>query len=323
MEYSSLTAIQAQIYTFFQAYSYIIYALLGAIALWEVAARLINKKMSWHYAIDSLSSLLTVPLIGVLGYLMTLIGMGSVFALGYPLYNEYAVYQMGWSWGSLALVLLATDFWYYWTHRAFHRINSMWTTHTVHHSSDYINIPMAVRFGPLDGFFMNLTHLPLAFFFEPGLIVIGIVVNQAYQGVCHTDRIHKLPNWFEYLFNTPSNHRVHHGSNPQYIDKNYAGILMCWDRWFGTFEPEKEEVRYGIVKPLKSQDPITVLFHGYWRFGVKLSTVRSFSELWKAFLMPPEWQTEKEKQDDTPMEGAPVESEVRVIPLPVPTSEHG
>jgi len=303
VESSVISAAQQEITLVYDAYAYYAFLFIVLIGLWEIAARIRDKRLSWRYLLDSISSILTLPAIYGMGYLMTLIGIGSAYSLAYIIHYEYGIYQFGWSWWSVVLVLVAADFWYYWEHRAFHRINVMWSTHTVHHSSDYINIPMAYRFGPLDSFFSAVVHLPLALFFEPELLFMAIVADQIYQAWIHTDRINKMPRWFEAVMNTPSHHRVHHGRNEQYIDKNYADILIIWDKMFGTFEPEVEEVQYGITKPLKTQDPITVLFHGFWRLGKKLTTARSLKEFWYCFVMPPGWQTEVELEQKAELEG--------------------
>ncbi len=309
--------VQQQIYSLYSTYSEVFFYFIVVIAVWEIGARIFYKRLSWRYVLDTVSSLVTLPVIAYMGVAAAFIGIGSISDFEPLMYEQYAAFQLGWSWWSLAIVLLITDFWYYWTHRAFHRINIMWTTHTVHHSSDYINIPMAYRFGPLDAFFVALTHFPLVFFFPPELVGIGIIANQIYQAWIHTDRIKKMPNWFEAVFNTPSHHRVHHGSNPQYTDKNYAGVLIIWDKWFGTFEPEVEEVKYGITKPLKYQDPITVLFHGFWRFAKKLSTARSPVELLFCFVKPPGWQTRLERERQAPLEGLPVAQDPAIKSLGV------
>lgn len=306
MENFEAGSVEAEIYGAYEGFYLFFIVFISIIALWEVAARIGRGQLSLRYVMDSISSILTLPAIAGMSYLMTLIGVGSAFSLAYVIHENYAIYQLGWSWQNAALVMLIADFWYYWEHRAFHRINIMWTTHTVHHSSDYINIPMAYRFGPLDGFFSSVVHLPLALFFEPTLLGTAIVANQIYQTWIHTDRIKKMPAWFEAVMNTPSHHRVHHGRNPQYIDKNYAGILIIWDKLFGTFEPEQEEVHYGITKPLKHQDPVSVLFHGFWRFLAKLATARSVKEVLCCFFMPPGWQTRLELARHAELEGLPV-----------------
>ncbi len=310
MEDYQLTGIEADITAAYDMYSLLFTVFIVAIAVWEIASRLRRKDISWRYVVDSVSSILTLPAIVGMSYLTTAIGIGSVFSLAYIVHENYAIYPLDWSWWNVLLVLIVADFWYYWEHRAFHRVNCMWTTHTVHHSSDYINIPMAYRFGPLDSFFSSAIHIPLALFFEPTLLGMTIVADQIYQAWIHTDRIKKMPVWFEAVMNTPSHHRVHHGRNPQYIDKNYAGILIIWDKMFGTFEPEVETVEYGITKPLKYQDPITVLFHGFWRFLLKLTTARSIKEVWCCFFMPPGWQTNIEISRQAALEGLPVSSQL-------------
>ncbi|NUW72079.1 MULTISPECIES: sterol desaturase family protein [Vibrio] len=160
----------------------------------------------------------------------------------------------------LALMVLQ-DFFYYWFHRASHRIRWMWAAHVVHHSSENMNFSTAFRQSlmyPLAG--MWLFWMPLVIIgFDPKWVVFVVLLNLGLQFFVHTQWIRRLGP-LEWVINTPSHHRVHHGVNAQYIDKNYAGILIIWDRMFGTFEPEVEEVRYGISKPVNSFNPITVTF---------------------------------------------------------------
>lgn len=155
---------------------------------------------------------------------------------------------------------------YYWEHRFTHRDGIAWATHTVHHSSPYFSISVAHRFGPPDGYFPLFFHLPLVFAgFHPLLVLFAEAVFQLYQTLMHTEAIGKLPKPVEAVMNTPSHHRVHHGTNPQYIDKNYGSIFIVWDRLFGTFEEEREKVVYGISKQLNSIDPFLVFLHGISR----------------------------------------------------------
>ncbi|MCL9775866.1 sterol desaturase family protein [Vibrio methylphosphonaticus] len=159
------------------------------------------------------------------------------------------------------LLMLLQDFFYYWFHRASHRVRWMWAAHVVHHSSENMNFSTAFRQSlmyPLAG--MWLFWLPLIVIgFDPKWVVFVVLLNLGLQFFVHTQWIKRL-GWLEWVFNTPSHHRVHHGRNSQYIDKNYAGVLIVWDRIFGTFEPEVETVRYGISKPVESFNPITVTF---------------------------------------------------------------
>ena len=156
-----------------------------------------------------------------------------------------------------------------------HRVNLGWATHTVHHSSQHFNISVAYRFGPMDAvwplfFSVNLVLLG----FNPFVVFFAEAIVQLYQTVLHTEAVKKLPRPIEYLFNTPSHHRVHHGVNRQDWDKNYAGILIIWDRLFGTFEAEQEPVRYGVSEPVNSANPITIFLHGFYRLARDIGASR-------------------------------------------------
>jgi sterol desaturase/sphingolipid hydroxylase (fatty acid hydroxylase superfamily) len=169
-------------------------------------------------------------------------------------------------WTVVALVI-AQDFFYYWFHRASHRIRWLWASHVTHHSSERLNLSTAFRQSltyPISG--MWLFWLPLAWLgFRPTNIIAVVAINLAYQFFVHTQAIGRL-GWLEAIFNTPSNHRVHHARNPRYIDRNYAGVLMIWDRLFGTFVPEDAALPcdYGIVGQIHSYNPLTLTFHE-WR----------------------------------------------------------
>ncbi len=132
-----------------------------------------------------------------------------------------------------------------------HRVNLLWATHSVHHSSPFFNISVAYRFGPMDGVWPIFFHLPLVFLgFNPFVVFFAEMFVQLFQTALHTEAVKKLPRPFEWIFNTPSHHRVHHASNRKYLDANYAGIFIIWDRLFGTFVKEDEKIVYGLVKPI-------------------------------------------------------------------------
>ena len=190
----------------------------------------------------------------------------------------------------VACVLLA-DLAYYWDHRLMHRVGLGWATHTVHHSSPHFNMSVAYRFGPLDAVFPLLFSLPIVMLgFHPILVLLSEVFVQQFQAILHTEAIRKLPRPIEFVFNTPSHHRVHHGSNRQYWDKNYAGIFILWDRLFGTFEPEVEVVRFGISEPINSVNPLTVFLHGLQRLGRKLIGTRGIKNKARVLVKPPDWE---------------------------------
>lgn len=190
---------------------------------------------------------------------------------------------------SFVLLMIAQDFCYYWFHRASHRVRWMWAAHVVHHSSENMNFSTAFRQSlmyPFAG--MWLFWLPLVILgFDPNWVVFVVLLNLGLQFFVHTQAVKKLGP-LEWLFNTPSHHRVHHGRNPQYIDKNYAGILIIWDKLFGTFVPEGETVTYGITKPVNSFNPLKVTF-SEWRdmFSDVTTKGLSFSERLKLLFAPP------------------------------------
>ncbi len=180
---------------------------------------------------------------------------------------QFRLFDVPATWWGIALLVLAQDFFYYWFHRAHHRIRWMWASHVTHHSSERLNLSTAFRQSltyPLSG--MWLFWLPLALIgFAPTHIVAVVAINLGFQFFVHTQAIGKL-GWIEHVFNTPSHHRVHHARNPKYIDRNYAGVLIIWDKLFGTFVEEDEAVpcEYGIVNPIHSHNPVTLTFHE-WR----------------------------------------------------------
>jgi sterol desaturase/sphingolipid hydroxylase (fatty acid hydroxylase superfamily) len=167
------------------------------------------------------------------------------------------------AWWAWALLFFADDFAYYWFHRVSHEVRVFWASHVVHHSSQHYNLSTALRqtWVPMTAFPF---WLPLALAgFKPWMIVLEQSISLTYQFFIHTERVRRLPRALELVLNTPSHHRAHHGSNHVYLDKNYAGILIVWDRLFGTFEPEVEAVRYGLTKNISTSNPARVAFHEY------------------------------------------------------------
>jgi len=177
---------------------------------------------------------------------------------------QYRVFDWPARWWTIAVLVIAQDFFYYWFHRASHRIRWLWASHVTHHSSERLNLSTAFRQSltyPLSG--MWLFWLPLAWLgFEPANIVAVVAINLAFQFFVHTQAIGRL-RCIEGLINTPSTHRVHHARNPRYIDRNYAGVLVIWDRLFGTFVEEDAGVAcdFGIVGQIHSHNPLTLTFH--------------------------------------------------------------
>lgn len=191
------------------------------------------------------------------------------------------------------LVWLLADFFYYWLHRATHRINFLWAGHSVHHQSDHYNLSVALRQGIIQTLCTWFFYMPIALLgFPPAMFVLVSSLNTLYQFWIHTTLINKMGP-LEYVINTPSHHRVHHGKNPQYIDKNYAGSLIVWDKLFGTFEKEDAPVDYGVTEPLDNWCPfyanVKVLFDT-WYYSQPLKHLK---DRLLCFIMPPEWIVEK------------------------------
>lgn len=173
-------------------------------------------------------------------------------------YEHWALIDWGDNpWVIWGIGLLTVDFMYYWWHRASHVVNVFWAVHAVHHQSEDFNLAVALRqpaFEPISWFFF---YIPLALIGVPVEVFLGAyALDLLYQFFIHTELVDKLPRPLEWLLNTPSHHRVHHGVQDQYLDKNYGGILVIWDRLFNTFEPEGERVVYGTTVPLASYNPL-------------------------------------------------------------------
>lgn len=165
-----------------------------------------------------------------------------------------------WPW---VLLVILDDFLYYWFHRISHESRYFWNYHVVHHSSNHYNLSVAVRQSWFGGSSHWIFYIPVAFLgFPLWAFVLVHGLNLIYQFWIHTELIGKLGP-LEWIFNTPSHHRVHHGVNKQYQDKNYAGIFIIWDRMFGTFEAEEEKVTYGITNRLDSYNPLWINVHAW------------------------------------------------------------
>ncbi|MEM7213717.1 MAG: sterol desaturase family protein [Pseudomonadota bacterium] len=195
-------------------------------------------------------------------------------------------------WWTVILALIVADFTYYWEHRKSHEIRLLWCAHAVHHSSPVYNTATAFRFSIFDPVIAAVFHIPMILMgFDPILVFFSEVVVLAYQGWIHTEAIGKLGP-LERVLNTPSHHRVHHGSDEKYLDRNYGGILIIWDRMFGTFAEEQERPTYGLVKQINTQNPIKVWFGELWALGRDVASARSAGEAWRIMTRPPGWKPE-------------------------------
>ena len=190
-------------------------------------------------------------------------------------------------WVLWIMTFISIDLVFYVYHRMSHRIRFLWAIHLSHHSSEEMNFAVSFRqawFGPISKipFFMVLPLLG----FDPTIIAVAGVISTLWGIVGHTQVIGKLGP-LEWIFNTPSHHRVHHGSNKQYIDKNYGNLLIIWDRMFGTFEPEQEEVKFGLVNNVNTFNPVKVTFMAWVSMINELKQKNSLSEVIKVIFGPP------------------------------------
>ncbi len=191
---------------------------------------------------------------------------------------------------AVVLLVVAQDFSYYWFHRCSHRVRWFWATHAIHHSSNEFNLAAAYRFGwtgRLTG--SAIFYVPMIWLgFAPGPVFIAASINLLYQFWLHAEWIPKL-GWLEYVLNTPSHHRVHHAANTEYLDRNYGGIFIVFDRLFGTFVAERDDLpcRYGLVTPLRSNNPIVIAFHEWAALGRDLWRARSWRERFACLIGPP------------------------------------
>ncbi|KAM9965927.1 hypothetical protein ACTFIR_006110 [Dictyostelium discoideum] len=284
-----------------------------------------KKKKNYHSLSDSLSSMgtgiSTVVLERIVPYtiLSSIEFVGAVY-----IYKHYRFFDVSES-SILAWIicLLAVDFVYYWFHRFAHEINFMWATHVTHHSSDKYNLTTALRQSIFQMYFSWVLFLPIGFFIPPGIYVFHKQFNTINQFWIHTQLIGKLAWPIEFIMNTPSHHRVHHGRNPKYLDKNYAGTLIIWDRLFGTFQEEdtitttdtttttnttgdNQRVFYGLVHQFESSDPTWSQVHHWFEIYEKQKQYNSVKEKLKSIFYGPGW-----KKGDTNRMG-----DLSSIPIP-------
>jgi alkylglycerol monooxygenase len=236
-------------------------------------------------------------------WLNILLGFGSVFwgsvfglATGaiYLFFYELAPYKfpsnVWWSW---ALLFFVDDFAYYWFHRLSHESRFLWNFHVVHHSSEHFNLSVAVRQSWFSGLAHWMFYAPIMLLgFNPLMFATMHGVNLIYQFWIHTEHVRNLGP-LEYVLNTPSHHRVHHGVNDIYLDRNYGGALIIWDRLFGSFVRETETPKYGIIKPLKSYNPLWINTHGWYEMFVVMKTRKTLTGKLRCIFASPNMEFEE------------------------------
>lgn len=238
---------------------------------------------------DTLTSLL-------MGFGSTIAGaLSATFAIGlaYWVWEHFRLFDMGASLVVFVLAFVLDDLAYYWIHRFGHRMRWMWAAHVIHHSSQHYNLSTALRqtwTGSLTpGILFKMPLFVLGI--EPAIVFFCGGINLVYQFWIHTEAVDKMPRWFEAVFNTPSHHRVHHANNPMYLDANYAGVFIIWDKMFGSFIPEQENerCRYGLVNDLATFNPLRVAFHEWLAIFKDVFSAKTWKDRALFVLAPPGW----------------------------------
>lgn len=207
------------------------------------------------------------------------------------IYENFSIFKLPSNAFTFIACLILFDLAFYWAHRWGHTINFFWGAHSVHHQSEEYNLSVALRQSWFHSTLSFFIFLPIAILgFDPKIFTTAAGINILYQFWIHTQMISKLPRIIEYIFNTPSHHRVHHAVNKQYIDRNHGGMFIIWDRLFGTFEEECETPIYGITEPLKSWNPVWANFQYYVMLWQKMKHIKRFRYKLYLWFAPPGWQ---------------------------------
>ena len=246
-----------------------------AILAIEIVKGLFSKSMHRTTFFDMFANVSTqLPFV-----IMQVLLFSAIYATYSVISDSFVTWTIPTTTLTALLIVLVADLTYYGEHRFAHEVRLFWTQHAVHHSSRFMNISVGVRFGPFEGLLSALFHLPLVLIgFSPELVFFGILIVQAYQTWIHTELVGKL-GFIDRILNTPSNHRVHHGCDEKYIDKNYGGIFIIWDRLFGTYQQEDERPRYGLTRDFDSTNPFQVWFSELPRLFSDIAAASSLREL--------------------------------------------
>jgi sterol desaturase/sphingolipid hydroxylase (fatty acid hydroxylase superfamily) len=263
--------------------TYAIPAYILLIVIELVSYRFIPDEQEQGYTTRDTATSLSMGL----GYVVLNLGWSILFLAAYEGAQRLTPLHIGTSWPAAVGVFVGWDFLYYWEHRADHRIRILWASHINHHSSQKFNLSTALR-QPWTGIGNLPFGLPLVLLgFSPAAVFTAQSANLLYQFWIHTERIDKMWRPIELVMNTPSHHRVHHGSNRRYLDRNYAGVFIVWDRMFRSFEPETERVVFGLTKNIDTYNPLRVAFHEYAAIGRDLRAVSSLKDRYTVLFGTP------------------------------------
>lgn len=248
--------------------------------------------------VSTISDGITSLSAGMVSRLPLLLMRGCELSAYMHVWNHYRLVELpwdsAWTWW---FTFLGVDFCYYWVHRFAHEVAVLWAAHQVHHSSEYYNLTTALRQSVTQPFTSWVFYLPMALAVPPSIFAVHIQLNLLYQFWIHTELIRDLGP-LEWILNTPKHHRVHHGRNLYCIDKNYGGILIIWDRLFGTFAQEADQVVYGLVFPIKRFEILYVQLHYYLYLWKKSKTYKTISNKLSSFLNGPSWKPGKRRLGD-------------------------
>lgn len=225
--------------------------------------------------------------------------IGIVCLMPFHWLSPFEIELNTWTW---ILALIAADFTYYWMHRLEHEHRILWANHSVHHSSEDYNLTIAMRLSIIESAIEWIFLIPMMLVgFSPFQAIVALIFIAQYQTWIHTERIVKL-GWLDEIFNTPSVHRVHHGSNDKYLDRNYGGVLIIWDKLFGTFQREEEKVVYGLTKNINSNNPITINFIEYKHIWNDVKKCRTLKDKLRIIFGSLIWRPNYFKEQSSPKE---------------------
>lgn len=264
----------------------VFFALLLIEIAWDLLAhKKRNKVYRLNDAVTNISCGITDQVTGVFAKLFTIGAYIFVFEQS----AFFRVWEWQSSWPAWIVCFLAIDLAYYWAHRLSHEVNLLWTGHVVHHQSEEYNLSVALRQGAFQKLLTFWVYLPLAILgFPPEWFVTGMAINLLYQFWIHTEAVGKMGP-LELLLNTPSHHRVHHGRDPKYIDRNHGGVFIIWDKLFGTFQREEEHPHYGITHPSNTFNAVEAHIQPFQRLFRELGAIGSFGDKLRFLLKPPGW----------------------------------
>lgn len=255
----------------------------------------------WRGKRASLKETFANAAIAIVSAVLERTAYGLVFIVGLLIAEPFQLVDIPAAWWTIPLAVLAADFTYYWMHRCEHTVRLFWANHSVHHSSPEFNFSTALRLSWIDALVSWLFYVPMVLIgFSAVETIIGMIVGLAYQSWIHTEKVGRL-GWLDRVFNTPSAHRVHHGTNTEYIDRNFGGILIVWDRLFGTYQAEGEKVRYGILPPVGSHNPLVINFSEYAAMLRDLGRAENVRTALRHVFGAPGWRPQGKAAEKNPV----------------------